>query len=311
MVFNASNGRERWEGIVVCGWIILIDIILLLWMLQRPIDLLKFVLILLLVLSIPLFLRVSYRAWIASTLEYWVDRNAITIRWAGLQYVLPLPQIKQIYENDDSAPDNVNWLLWPAHYFQEQNRSSMLVENKSVSMLASRPLSDCLLLDLGDAMFAISPEDPQEFVSVVQERYELGVAIDVPYERSPTTGFQRVLNRIAYQDSIGIGLLTAGAIGLLMLFGLVMAVYPSLPGEVVLRYSEQITSNGAVRVPAVIRAKSALFVLPMIGLISWAINGICGIWMVLRDQRIGAYLLWGGAIVVQLFSLVALIGLLQ
>lgn len=311
MVFGASNGRERWEGIVVCAWIILIDIILLLWMVQRPIDMVKFVLILLLVLSIPLFLHVSYRAWIASTLEYWVDRNAVTIRWAGLQHVLPLPQIDRIYENDAKAPDTVNWLFWPAHYFQEQNRSSMSIEGKPVSLLASRPLSECLLLDMGDAMFAISPQDPQEFVAFVQERYDLGVAVDVRYERTPMIRLQRVLNRVAYQDSIGMGLLVAGAVGLLMLFGLLMTVYPNLPGEVVLRYSDQVTTEGVVRVPEVIRAKSALFILPLIGLISWAFNCICGIWMALRDQRIGAYLLWGGAVAVQLFSLVALIGLLQ
>lgn len=310
MVFNASNGRERWEGLVVCGWIVLIDILLFLWMVRRPIDLTKFLLILLLVLSIPLLLHVGYRTWIASTLAYWVDRNAVTIRWAGLEQVLPLTHIQQIYENDESAPDTVNWLQWPAHYFQERNRSSMLVQNKSVSMLASRPLSECLLLDMDDAMFAISPENPREFVEFVQDRYELGVAVDVPYERTPLTRVQRVLNSIAHKDSIGTGLLTAGAVGLLMLFGLLMAVYQNLPSEIVLRYTETITAEGILREPADIRAKSTLFILPIIGLLSWAVNGLCGVWMVLREQRIGAYLLWGGAIVVQLVSLVALIGLL-
>lgn len=311
MVFHASSGRERWEGIVVCAWIILIDILLLLWMVRRPIDWLKFLLMLLLVLSVPLFLRIAYRTWLVSTLEYWIDRNAVTIRWAGIQHVLPLPLLQQIYENDSQAPPNVNWLQWPAHYFHEQNKRAIVIENKPLSMLASQPLSTCLLLDMGDVVYAVSPQDPQAFVDLVQKRYALGPAVDVRYERTPTLFIQRILNQIAYQDSIGIGLLSVGVIGLLFLFGLLMISYPSLPQEVVLRYAEEATQDGTVRTAVLIRDKSSLFLLPSIGLISWVLNGLGGIWMILRGERIGAYLLWGGAIIVQVFSFFALVGLLR
>jgi len=310
MVFNALGGRERWEGIVVCAWIVLIDLLLLLWIVQRPIDWLKFLLILLVVISIPLFIHIAYRAWIVASLEYWVDRNAVTIRWAGLQHVLPLPKIVQIYENDNNAPSSSNRLQWPAHYFQEIGRTSVKIEGKPVSMLSSQPLSNCLLLDLGDVMYAISPEDSQAFVALIQERYELGPAVDVSYERVPTNCVQRVLNQLTHQDSIGVGLLSAGAIGLLLLFGLLMVRFPNLPNDIVMRYTEAAGQDGIVRVPAVIRSKSTLFLLPSIALLTWLFNGLCGIWMALRDQRVGAYLLWGGTIIVQVFSFFALVGLM-
>lgn len=310
MVFNALGGRERWEGIVVCAWIVLIDLLLLLWMVQRPIDWLKFLFILLLVVSIPLLARIAYRAWIVASLEYWVDRNAVTVRWAGLQQVLPLPKIVQIYESDSNAPNNANWYMWPAHYVQEINRTSVKIEGKPVSMLSSQPLSSCLLLDLGDAMYAISPENPQQFVALVQDRYELGPAVDVAYERAPTISIQRVLDQVTYQDSIGVGLLSAGAVGLLLLFGLLMVSFPDLPNDVVMSYTEAVVQNEVVRVPAVIRSKSSLFLLPVIGLLTWLFNGACGVWMAMRDQRVGAYLLWAGTLIVQVFTFFALAGLL-
>lgn len=308
MVFDAVGGRERWEGFIICAWIVLIDILLWLWMIRRPVDWLKFVLIVLIVLSIPLFVHIVYRAWIISTLEYWVDRNAVTIRWGGLQYVLPLPKIVQIYESDGNAPSNANWFNWPAHYVQEIGKASLLIENKPVSMFASQPLSECLLLDLGDAVYAISPEDDAAFVALVQERYELGPAVDVAYQRTTTTLIQRIINKIVYQDSLGVGLLAAGAAGLIALFGMLMIQFPFLPDDVVISYTDVNLQTEIANVQTVIRAKSSLFVLPGIGLLAWVFNGICGIWLALRDQRVGAYLLWGGTIIVQIFALVALVG---
>jgi hypothetical protein len=35
------------------------------------------------------------------------------------------------------------------------------------------------------------------------------------------------------------------------------------------------------------------------------------VWMALRDQRTGAYMLWGGAIIVQAFSFMALYTLIN
>jgi hypothetical protein len=59
-----------------------------------------------------------------------------------------------------------------------------------------------------------------------------------------------------------------------------------------------------------VRNKSALFLLPGIGLLAWLANGLWGMWMAHRKQLIGAYMLWGGAIIVQICSLLALKSLL-
>jgi uncharacterized membrane protein len=99
-------------------------------------------------------------------------------------------------------------------------------------------------------------------------------------------------------------LLGGGLVGALILFGLLMVRYPDLPNALAFQYN----IDGE---PLVVRDKTALFLLPMIGLLAWLVNGLWGLWMVYRAQITGAYMLWGGAIVVQLCSLMALISLIN
>ena len=49
MVFKPTPIAARWEAIVACSWIVLIDLLLTVWAVRRPVDLLKFLLILLVV----------------------------------------------------------------------------------------------------------------------------------------------------------------------------------------------------------------------------------------------------------------------
>ena len=49
MVFRPLTCRTRWEGVAVTVWLILIDLLLLIWMWRRPIDWMKFGLIVLMV----------------------------------------------------------------------------------------------------------------------------------------------------------------------------------------------------------------------------------------------------------------------
>jgi hypothetical protein len=49
-----------------------------------------------LVISIPVLIHLLYRTWAAFTLEYWVDRNAITLRWAHLHQVIPTQSVRAI-----------------------------------------------------------------------------------------------------------------------------------------------------------------------------------------------------------------------
>jgi hypothetical protein len=295
MSFKPIPDRTRWEGLLVAVWILLADGLFLVWALRRPTDWLKFGLILLVALSGPVLLYVLYRTWAAFGLEYWVDRNAITIRWANVRHVIPMIAIRQLIDGGISEVGRPRWHHWPLPWVRRAQAPGL----PNVLLCATRPLEECLLVDTGDAIFALSPQWRNRFIEQLQESYQIGPALVL----NPRTVQAAVARPWLGYNGIALLLLGIGLIGVLALFGRLMIEFPSLPSPLTFRY----TAEG---LPEVVRDKSSLFVLPGIGLLAWLINGLWGLWMMMRKQRTGAYMLWSGAILVQLFSLMALNSLL-
>jgi hypothetical protein len=294
VVFKPSPCTTRWEGVVVVFWVVMVDLLLLVWMARRPIDWLKFGLIVLMVASAPLILHLIYRTWAAFTLEYWIDRDAVTLRWANTRQVIPMGRVQRVIAGGVESLTKPHWLVWPAPYIGQTRALGLL----NVMMAATRPLQDCVLLDTGTGFFAVSPMDAEGFVNVLQERYRLGQVHNLQLVQVRTSLFQRLFAG----DKTGALLLGAGLVGALLLFGWLMVQFPDLPDALAFHYN----SDG---LPDVVREKSALFLLPSIGLLAWMINGIWGMWMAAHQQRTGAYMLWGGALIVQVCSLLALASL--
>jgi hypothetical protein len=295
MVFKPLACKTRWEGLVLSCWIALIDLLLLLWIFNRTTDRVRFVLVLLVVGSIPVLLHLLYRTWSLYTLEYWVDRNAITVAWANVRQIIPLHVVQRVVQGDAEDLTHPQWMHWPGPHVR-QARTQQLVK---LDLLATRPLHQCLLLDTGDAVFALSPSDEAAFLVALQERFQMGPAIQLKVKREQAA----ILPRLFGENQIGLTLVGLGLVGVLALFGLLMFRFPGLPAQLPFR-------SASAGLPEVVNNKSALFLLPGIGLLAWLINGAWGMWMVYRKQLLGAYMLWGGAIIVQICSLLALKSLL-
>jgi hypothetical protein len=295
MVFRPIADKTRWEGLVVCTWLVLLDGLMLIWAIRRPVDWIKFGLVFLVALSIPLLAYWAYRTWAAFTLEYWMDRNAITLRWANVRQVVPLVAIVQMRLDGVSDTGNPGWQHWPAPYL----RQGKIFDADNVFMAATRPLSDCLVLETEAGAFALSPTDSEAFVDAIQARYEMGPAQHMQVEIRRTAYRQRFLG----ESSLGPALLGIGLLGVLVLVGVLMVNFPDLPDVLAFQYNSE-------RIPVVVRDKSALFLLPIIGLLTWIVNGFGGVWMSSRRESTGAYMLWGGTIVVQICSLLAMISII-
>jgi hypothetical protein len=295
MSFQPFPDRTRWEGLLAAVWILLADGLFLVWAARRPTDGLRFVLILLAALSLPLLVHVLYRTWAAFTLEYWVDRNAVTVRWANVRHVIPIHAIRQLIDGGIGEVSRPRWLHWPLPWVRRGQAAGL----PNLLLCATRPLEECLLIDTGDVIFAVSPQWRGRFIEQLQESYQIGPALALGDKDlhaaliRPWFGYNR----------LALTLLGLGLIGVLALFGQLMVEFPTLPSPLTFRYNNE-------GVPEVVRDKTALFVLPAIGLITWLANGLWGGWLLVRKQPLGAYMLWGGAIVVQLFSLLALNSLL-
>jgi hypothetical protein len=295
MIFKPIPERTRWESLVAVVWLLLIGGLILAWAWARPTDWLKFGLMVLAVAVAPVWGYVLYRTWAAFTLEYWVDRNSVTLRWAHVRQVVPISAIQRILDGGVLEIGQPRWYHWPLPWVRPARAEGL----PNILLCATRPLNECLLLDTGDVVFAVSPQWRTRFVDQLQESYRMGAVLTLGVSEPPPLRTRRWLR----QHGVGLALLSIGLVGVLALFGRLMVEFPTLPSLLPFHYDSQ-------GLPDVVRDKSALFVLPAIGLLTWLTNGLWGVWMAIRKQSTGAYMLWGGAIVVQIFSLLALNSLL-
>ncbi len=299
MVFRPAPDRSRWEGLAVASWVLIIDLALAFWLLRRPVDGISFLLLFAVLLSLPFLFHLLYRIWGAFSLEYWVDRNAVRIRWAAESVVVPLPAIRQILR-DGAPPVPRSARYWPAAFVRPLSRPMPSNSRERWALYASRPPGESLWLETDDALFAISPAQPDDFLAALQEHHQLGPS------HSLALGSERTgLHAIGFlDDRLGRRLLLAGLLGALALFGVLFFAYPGLPDLLIFHYD-------AAGLPDSIRPKGALFLLPAIGLVAFLANSLAGLWLVYRRQLTGAYLLWGSTLAVQLLSLLALFSLIR
>lgn len=293
MVFKPPPCPTRWEGLAASFWIVLIDLLLIVWAIRRPADMLKFLLVVVVVGSLPVLAHLLLRTWAAFTLEYWVDRNAITVRWAYLRQIIPLPSITHIASDQDLPIGKPGLFNWPLPYQRSVGH------DESIQLFATRPPSEGVLFDTADGTYVLTPADPQAMIAVVQERYAMGPSQVL----APARVRAGRINRLLPSDRLGIWLLAGGMLGALILFGVLMISFPNLPEVLTVRYN-------SAGLPEEIREKAALYRLPAIGLLAWIINGIAGLYLMARRQAVAAYMLWSGALVVQVFSLLALVSLI-
>ena len=266
----------------------------MLWLTLKPITWSSFLLLLALLATLPVLVHLTMRTWGAFNLEYWLDRNALRVRWAGTCQVIPLHRIQRIIEGVDEFTLRPSLLAWPSPFM----RTMQGEQGRRLVRMASVPLGQCLLIETDSGIFAISPADPVGFLDELQALNRLGLSRKLPLLREQPTNYYA----LATESTSGRWLLLAGLVGCLVLFGYLMIRFPQLPETLVFHYNRQ-------GVPDSIRHKSALFLLPVVGLLTYLTNTVVGVRMKLRSQPSGAYLFWAGSLLVQALSLMALFSL--
>ncbi|MFN8445055.1 MAG: PH domain-containing protein [Caldilineaceae bacterium] len=290
--------RAKWDAVIVASWLSLATLLLLRWVDIRATDWLRFVLISLVVFIGALALLTIYGAWGLLTLSYQVDRNSIRIRCRRSTFVIPLSKVKRVIRSERTIQYRQEWWRWPASFMRAERRK----DGRYLTMLATRPLHECILIDTGPILYALSPASAEQFLSTLQENFRIG-PIGVLQE-SEFVAHTFDLQLLLGVDPAARRVLLAGLTGVLVLFLLLVVRYPFLPETMAVRFDP----NG---VPELVRDKSGLFLLPMIGFICWIVNGLWGIWMASRNQVTGAYLLWSGAVLVQVCLFFALLSLVR
>jgi hypothetical protein len=297
MTFKPLSCPDRWYGLLAMLGLILVDAACVGIILQRPVDGLSFTLVLWLLASLLILLYVGYRTLGAFTLEYWVDRDAVTLVWGPTRQIVPVGQIQQVLTADveHRMPRPQPW-HWPC-----PNRRRATCDGLGVvNAYATRSLDQQVILVTGAESYSLSPGDPGGFLHALQERYALGVArpLQAELRRPPLWTWP------LWRDRTALVLIGAGLVGVLLMFGALCFRFPALSSDLPLHFDASGIADRIV-------PKSGLFVLPIIGLVAWVFNLVIGIWLYRRVQQGAAYLLWGGAVAVEVIAGLALFNLMR
>lgn len=288
---------ERWHGLLVVLGLGLLDILLLAWLIGRPVDGLSFVLGSFMLGSLLAIAYVGHRTFAAFSLEYWVDRNAVTLIWGPTRQVLPIGDIERIITG---ASDRVQNSPRPWHWPCADRRRLICDGLGVVNAYAARPLPEQILLVTRTESYGVSPADAPGFLRALQERVALGPArkVEAELKRPPLWTWP------LWRDRGALVLIGGGLLGVLVMFGVLCFRFPYLSSDLPLHFD-------AYGLPDRISPKSGLFALPIIGLVTWLFNTAAGIWLYRHIQQGAAYLLWGGAGVVQGIAGLALFNLMR
>jgi hypothetical protein len=297
MSFKPLTCTDRWYGVLALLGLILVDLGMVFAVLHRPVDGLSFLLVLWILLSLLILIYLGYRTRGAFTMEYWVDRDAVTLVWGSSRQTVPLGQIQRVLVGSRPAQ---KLRVEPWHWPCPDRRRVVCADLGVVNSYATRSLDQQVILVTSGESYGLSPVNPDRFLNALQERYALGVGRPLqPELRQPP-----IWTWPLWRDRVALTLIAAGLLGLLLMFAMLCFRFPVLSSDLPLHFD-------ASGIPDRIAPKSGLFALPFIGLIAWVFNLVAGIWFYHRVQRGAAYLLWGGAVVVVFVAGLALFNLMR
>jgi hypothetical protein len=219
--------------------------------------------------------------------SYRLDRSAISIRWGPIVRVIPLAQVEGVLQGMDlGAVTRFRGLHWPG-FWAGRGR----LENAgAVEFFSTGPLERQLVIKTAGGGYAISPQNPNRFIDHFASLRGTGAWEEVEtLEVGPVVRHGGLLfDRLAHW------LVAAGGTLNLAIMLLLTARLNTLPYRLPFRFSPA----GEV---LLVGSPRQLLVVAGVGTALWAINGVLGAvlyrWL---GERMAAYLLWGGAVVLQL-----------
>jgi hypothetical protein len=147
--------------------------------------------------------------------------------------------------------------------------------------------------------YGISVPDMESFKEVFGACRQIGPSVEVKQESRQSAYVRWAI----WGDRFAQGVLLGGVALNLALFAILCFRYPRLPNLLPLHYDIE------GRVDR-ISPRSEIFVLPVIGLITLAANVVLG-GVLYRRERVVSYITWGGALLVQILFLLALLNIVR
>ncbi len=291
MVWKPRRSIGGLVGVAAILSVLAIDWMLFSRLMRSPVSLASFALALAILSSLPLLIFLTHRTYGFFNLRYQLDRNGLTITWADTQQVIPLGEIIRIV---DGVSIKTRGVRWPGYWIGRKEVRGV----GSVLFYATCPPAEQLLVMTPNVSYAISPTAKEEFIAAFEVKRRLG----------PTKKLNQGIHQARFRSwpiwgDRGVLLLVAlGFLANLALFAYLCWRYPALPELLPLHWD---ASGQADR----IGTRGQLFLLPIIGLATMLAN--CGLgFSIYGREKLGTYLLLGGAAIVQIFLWLAALNII-
>lgn len=255
--------------------------------------------VLLLLVSLLLFAPlplVIYRAYALIRASYRLERNGLRLRWGLRAEDIPLPAIEWVHRATDLASTlPLPRLSWPGAILGTVNTPDL----GPIEYMASTTQT-LLLIATPTKVYAISPEDPERFLQDFERALELGSLSPISsVSVLPAAYLSQVWsNRIARILILS---------GLILIFILLAGVSLLIPNRATISLGFYPSGAPLPVVPA-----EQLILLPILGIFSYLIDLMAGLFFFRRgQQRLIAYLLWGSSVVTTLLLILAVVFILS
>jgi hypothetical protein len=290
---NARQGVSVGIGLMVA--ISLVDVGLIWLATIRPLSIGTFIIGLAVLFSLGLVGLIGYWLHGLARSGYFLDRNALVIRWGLAEQTIPTTQIERVLRGDEvEGHIQFHGGMWPGHcvgYGEVPGAGPAL-------FYATTPPRHQIYVVTPGLTYGISPADGEGFLQSLHKRLQMGPTQAVE-QSSRRPGF---LSWAIWQDRLGLALLATGFLAVLALAGLLSFQFPGLSRLVPLHFD-------AAGNPDRLGPRGQIFIIPLIGLLTLLLNGTLGV-LVYRRERLASHLLWGGTVLIELLVWTATIGIL-
>jgi hypothetical protein len=243
-----------------------------------------------LLLLIPLTF-VAYRGYALMRAYYDLERDGLHLRWGLRSVDLPLSTIDWVRPERDLIEElPQRFLTYPGAILGVVRVTGL----GPVEYMASE--DDALVLvNTAERTFALSPTDPNGFITDFQRAFELGSLAEFhPASVQPVAYLRRV-----WEHAVARWLVLSG---LFLSLGLLVVVALQIPLHQTVTLDFNIHGAPMEGVPA-----AMLLLLPVLAIVFFFIDLIGGLYFFRKeDYQMTAYLLWGTAVLLPLMMFAAL-----
>jgi hypothetical protein len=292
-VFDTDSRLPFSSGVMALAGLLIALVGSIAGILLVPISWLTFVFVVVGLISAALIAWMGWHLYGYLNSSYTIDRNAFVIRWGVMREIIPMGDVQRVIQVGEiekglklRRPPLSGW--W-------RGIGTHPALGRMTFYATDGPAKQ-LVVVTADHNFVVSPYDTEAFLDAFKARFEMQPTQPIIYARmSPN-----LVEWPFWSDKIAHALLLAALALNLGAFGVGLFRFPEVSAQVPLHFDARGIADRLV-------AKEQLFTPAFIGLALLFASVLIGVALYWRQERLSAYVLWGGSIAVQAMFAVAMV----